>query len=53
MTVRSAAATDTTLLGFIIIAVVGGVFLIPSLVLLFAVFKGRNPAEAVPRSSTR
>jgi cytochrome d ubiquinol oxidase subunit II len=44
ITLADAAASDAMLTAFLIAAAAGGVFLIPSLVLLFAVFKG-------PRSS--
>lgn len=38
------AAPEVTLRFFLWITIAGAVFLIPSLVLLFALFKGRNPA---------
>ncbi len=45
VTVANSAASQTTLIGFIAIAVGGGVLLIPALWLLFVVFKGHNPAQ--------
>lgn len=45
VTVANSAASRPTLIGFIAIAVGGGVLLIPALWLLFAVFKGHNPAQ--------
>ncbi|GAC1438417.1 MAG: cytochrome d ubiquinol oxidase subunit II [Chloroflexota bacterium] len=46
VTVANSAASSVTLLSFVAIAVGGGVLLIPALWLLFAVFKGRNPAQS-------
>ena len=46
VTVANSAASLVTLLSFVAIAVGGGVLLVPSLWLLFSVFKGRNPAQS-------
>jgi cytochrome d ubiquinol oxidase subunit II len=43
-TIYSAAGPSATLAAFLWISAIGALFLIPSLWLLFAIFKGRNPA---------
>lgn len=45
-TVDSAAAPTSTLTGFLIVSGIGMLMLLPSLYLLFRVFKGRNPVSA-------
>ena len=45
-TLDSAAAPAATLTGFLIVSGVGMLLLLPSLYVLFRVFKGRNPASA-------
>ena len=45
-TVDSAAAPTSTLTGFLIVSGIGMLLLLPSLYLLFRVFKGRNPVSA-------
>ncbi len=51
VTVTNSAASLVTLLGFVVIAVGGGILLIPALWLLFAVFKGHNPAQETARDT--
>jgi cytochrome d ubiquinol oxidase subunit II len=46
LTYAQAAAPDVTLAAFLWIAVIGAVLLVPSLALLFAIFKGRPTADA-------
>lgn len=48
MTYKQAAASHAMLKVFLIVFAIGSVFLIPSLVLLFSVFKGMNPATDAP-----
>lgn len=48
VSVDSAAAPASTLTGFLIVSAIGMVLLLPSLYLLFRVFKGRNPASGGP-----
>jgi len=45
-TIDSAAAPASTLTGFLIVSGIGMLLLLPSLYLLFRVFKGRNPVSA-------
>ena len=45
-TLDSAAAPAATLTGFLIVSGIGMLLLLPSLYVLFRVFKGRNPASA-------
>jgi cytochrome d ubiquinol oxidase subunit II len=47
LTVTSAASPPSTMLAFLISAIVGMTVLIPSMWLLFHVFKGKNPAPRV------
>jgi cytochrome d ubiquinol oxidase subunit II len=47
-TIQGSAAPETTLRGLLITVAVGMIFLLPSLWLLFHVFKGRNPAAQNP-----
>jgi cytochrome d ubiquinol oxidase subunit II len=47
-TFKDAAASPLMLKSALITYAIGGVFLIPSLILLFAVFKGLNPAAESP-----
>jgi cytochrome d ubiquinol oxidase subunit II len=51
-TLSNSAGPDVTLRGLLIIVAVGMVILLPSLFLLFRIFKGRNPAEPEPGSFT-
>lgn len=46
VTIASAAAPDATLWSFLAISAGGAIVLVPSLWLLFAVFKGKNPAAS-------
>jgi cytochrome d ubiquinol oxidase subunit II len=46
LTIASAAAPASTLRAWLVVVSVGLVLLLPSLVLLFRVFKARNPAAA-------
>jgi cytochrome d ubiquinol oxidase subunit II len=48
VTVNAAAAPSSTLTALLIVTAIGMVFLLPSLYLLFRVFKSRNPAAAIP-----
>lgn len=48
LTINAAAAPSSTLTALLVVTAVGMVFLLPSLVLLFRVFKSRNPAAAIP-----
>jgi cytochrome d ubiquinol oxidase subunit II len=50
VTVNAAAAPSATLTAMLVVTAVGMVFLLPSLFLLFRVFKSRNPAAAIPRT---
>jgi cytochrome d ubiquinol oxidase subunit II len=50
VTVNAAAAPSATLTVMLVVTGVGMVFLLPSLFLLFRVFKSRNPAAAIPRT---
>jgi cytochrome d ubiquinol oxidase subunit II len=50
VTVNAAAAPSATLTAMLAVTAVGMVFLLPSLFLLFRVFKSRNPAAAIPRT---
>lgn len=45
VTIANAASPNTTLIFFLVVTFVGMLFLIPALVLLFNVFKGKNPAS--------
>jgi cytochrome d ubiquinol oxidase subunit II len=51
MTIQSAAAPRSALDALLVIIAVGMVVLLPSLWLLFRVFKGVNPAADVPPTS--
>ena len=53
LTYHEAAASDAMLKVFLIVFGIGSIFLIPSLLLLFSVFKGLNPAADVPKSPER
>ena len=44
LTYQNAAASDPMLKASLIIFAIGSVFLVPSLILLFVLFKGKNPA---------
>jgi cytochrome bd-type quinol oxidase subunit 2 len=44
LSVTATAAPPETMLYLLVTFAVGGVILVPSLLLLFQVFKGRNPA---------
>jgi cytochrome d ubiquinol oxidase subunit II len=46
LTIAAAAAPPSTLRAWLVVVGVGMVLLLPSLVLLFRVFKARNPAAA-------
>jgi len=50
VTVDAAAAPSSTLTAMLVVTAVGMVFLLPSLFLLFRVFKSRHPAAAIPRT---
>lgn len=52
ITVKDAEASPAMLKSALIFYAIGAVFLIPSLALLFAVFKGLNPAEPAPSASS-
>ena len=46
VTINNAASPNPSLAAFLVATAVGMVFLIPSLMLLFNVFKGKNPASS-------
>jgi cytochrome d ubiquinol oxidase subunit II len=48
VTVSAAAAPSSTLTALLVVTAIGMVLLLPSLYLLFRVFKSRNPAAAIP-----
>ena len=47
LTIDGSAAPQSTLVAWLVVVVMGAIFLVPSLLLLFRLFKARNPAAIV------
>lgn len=48
LTISASAASQSTLVSWLVVVAAGGILLVPSLWLLFKLFKARNPAAARP-----